>query len=37
MWTTYEPTDSWIDRHIGLIGGMLIGLIMGLSVGVMLL
>ena len=37
MWTTYDETDSWIDRHIGLIGGMLIGLIMGIMIGVMLL
>jgi len=33
MWTTYDETDSWIDRHIGVIGGMVIGLIMGLALG----
>ena len=37
MWTTYDESDSWIDRHIGLIGGMAIGLFMGIMIGVMLL
>lgn len=31
----YEETDSWINRHFDVIGGMVIGLFMGLSIGLM--